>query len=331
MSANAPPPPRSRAEITLDPMVKAVVDATGGRFSVDLDAMLPEEALRLARPRANPMPPPPDSEDRSIAGRDGAQIRVRLYHPDKRIAKRPVLLHLHGGGFVTGSIEQDDARCVALANEVDCIVASVGYRLAPEHVFPTAIEDAFAAWNWVTGEAAAFGGDAQRCAISGSSSGGHIAIGTTLLARTRGAVMPLLQLLTYPVIDPSLSTRSYHEFADGPFLTKARMSWFWKQYAGAVTGHGGELFAPLTASAAGLPPAHVITAEYDVLRDEGEAYAAQLRAAGIEATVERYAHMIHGFVSILPNHEASKAALRSSAAALRKAFVKARRSERFGK
>lgn len=309
-----------RTEIMLDPAVKAVLDVIGDAPYVDLDAMPLEKAMLIARPRANPTPPPPHSEDWTIGGYDGADIRVQLYFPERRTAKLPVVVHLHGGGFVAGSIEQDDARCLWLAREVGCIVASVGYRLAPEHVFPIAIEDAFAAWKWVTTEAAAFGGDAERCAISGSSSGGHIAVGTTLLARARDTRMPLLQLLTYPAIDPGLATRSYREFGNGPFMTKARMAWYWKQYGGR-TDHSGDLWIPLTAEAAGLPPAHVITAEYDVLRDEGEAYAAHLRAAGIEATVERYARMVHGFITIVPDHDASRAALRNSAAALRKAFA----------
>jgi acetyl esterase len=132
--------------------------------------------------------------------------------------------------------------------------------------------------------------------------------------------MPLLQLLTYPVIDPSLSTRSYADFAGGPFMTKKRMAWYWKQYTSAAASRG-ELWAPLTADATGLPPAHVITGEYDVLRDEGEAYAAHLRVAGITATVERYSQMIHGFITIAPQHAASRAALAGSVEALRKAYA----------
>jgi acetyl esterase len=310
-------------EIVLDPMIRAVVDAVGDDFAIDLEAMPLDEALRRARPPGNPNPKPPNSADLTIAGSDGAKIRIRLYYPNTRTANLPVLLHLHGGGFVAGTIEQDDARCASLANEVNCIVASVDYRLAPEHIFPAAIEDAFSAWNWVTNEAATFGGDSRRCAISGSSAGGHIAVGAALLARARGVTMPLIQLLAYPVIDPRLNTVSYHDFAGGPFMTKIRMSWYWKQYAGNAA-LGGELWNPLTAPAAGLPPAYIITAEYDVLRDEGEAYGAHLRAAGIEATAERFAHMIHGFLSMVPSHEASKTALRNSAAALRNAFAKSR-------
>jgi acetyl esterase len=200
------------------------------------------------------------------------------------------------------------------------VVASVDYRLAPEHPFPVPIEDSFAAWKWLTSRAGEIGVDPKRCAVSGSSAGGHLSIGVTLLARKRGVQMPIFHLLTYPVVDPSMDKKSYHDFVNGPFMTAARMAWYWKQYG--TGGQHEELWNPLSASAAGLPPAHVITAEFDVLRDEGEAYADHLRAAGIFATVERYPGMIHGFISVVANHPTSGAALASSAAILRKAFAR---------
>jgi acetyl esterase len=305
----------------LDAKLQAVVDAIGDMMRIDLDSLPLEEALRRARPNPASAPAPANSEDRTIPGFKGDDIRLRLYFPRTQPTKLPVLLHIHGGGFVAGSIGMDDARCSQIAKGADCIVASVEYRLAPEHAFPAGIEDSFAAWDWVTTHAKTFGGDSGKFAISGSSSGGHLAIGATLLARERGARMPCLQLLINPALDPSQSTASYREFSDGPFMTRARMAWFWKQYAGNGEP-GGPLWAPLTADATGLPPALVITAEYDVLRDEGEAYAALLRAAGVEATVERYPGMIHGFLTMVPSHEASIAAMNSSVAALRKAYYR---------
>jgi acetyl esterase len=248
-------------------------------------------------------------------------MRVRLYYPEVARDGLPVLMHLHGGGFVGGSIEMDDKRCGRLARDANCIVVSVDYPLAPEFPFPAPIEDAFTAWKWVTSKASEFGGDARRCAVSGSSAGGHLAVGVCLLARDRGATAPVLQLLTYPVVDPVLTSGSYRQFANGPFLTHARMAWYWKQYAGG-TQHKSQLWSPMSGSLKGLPPAHVITAELDVLRDEAETYATQLRAAGVNATMRRYAGMIHGFVSVAPNHRETSAALDDSAEVLRAAFAR---------
>ena len=312
---------QTRPGVALDPAVKTALDFMGNSPYADLEQMTLEQAMAIARPRISPPPRPANSQDRTIEGYRDAETRVRLYFPEVTTSQLPVVVYLHGGGFVGGTVEMDDARCQWFARNVECIVASVDYRLAPEHPFPIALEDAFAAWKWVTANAAEFGGDAERCAISGSSAGGHIAVGATLLARERRTPMPLLQLLTYPVIDPRRATNSYRNFGTGPFMTRARMEWYWKQYAGKP-GDNTDLWNPLTAAAAGLPPAHVITAEYDVLRDEGEAYAAHLNAAGIEATVERHAHMIHGFITIVPDHEASRSALKNSAAALQKVFAR---------
>jgi acetyl esterase len=307
-------------QVTLDPSLQAVVDATRGMTSIDLDSLPRAEALGIARPQFPARPAPPHSEDRLITGCEGADLRLRLYFPENRTTRCPVVLYLHGGGFVGGSIEMDDTRCVRLASAAACIVASLDYRLAPESPFPAAIEDAFTAWRWIIANAPAFGGDEKRCAIYGSSSGGHIAVGAMLLARVRGAPMPQFQLLVNPALDPAMSCPSYREFSEGPFMTRARMAWYWQQYASGGEVESNPLWAPLAAVVAGLPPAHVITAELDVLRDEGEAYAAHLRAAGIDVTMERYPGMIHGFMTVLPDHDASLKALKSSAAALRQVF-----------
>jgi acetyl esterase len=304
--------------IEFDPEIARVVEAMGQSPHLDLDALPIGEALSFARQPVNAKPPP-NSQVRQIRVGSGRDLRIRLYYPGHSRSNLPIVMHLHGGGFVAGSIEMDDARCSTLAREAGCIVASVDYPLAPEHPFPEPIEDAFSAWLWLAASAAEIGGDPHRLAISGSSAGGHLAIGVCLLARDRSAQMPLLQVLTYPVVDPSLSSQSYETFADGPFLTQARMAWFWKQYTGPNQPEG-QLWSPLTASLAGLPPAHVFTAEYDVLRDEGEAYAARLREAGVAVAVHRHDRMIHGFLTVVPDHRESVVALRESASALRKAF-----------
>lgn len=306
----------------LDPQMARVVEAMGDAPNIDLDSLPVEEALRLVRVLPN-SPPPGNTEDRLIDACKGQQIRLRLYFPEGVSKGLPVLMHLHGGGFVTGTIEMDDGRCSRLAQQAQCIVASVDYPLAPEHPFPEPIEGAFAVWRWLTASASEFGGDPTRMAVSGSSAGGHLAIGVCILARDRKALMPLLQLLSYPVVDPSLATGSYEQFANGPFLTLARMAWFWKQYA-AGSQPKGHLWDPSSGPLAGLPPAHVITAEFDVLRDEAEMYVESLRGAGVSATHSRHAGMLHGFIAIAPDHVETANAINESAAVLRDVFSRER-------
>jgi len=305
----------------LEPDVARAVQAMGEAPYVDLDSLPLEQALARVRFPVTSAPPP-NTEDRWIEIVPGRNMRVRLYFPELERNKLPVLMHLHGGGFVTGTVEMDDLRCARLARDAGCIVASVDYPLAPEAPFPEPIEGAFSAWTWITQAAGDFGGDPRRAVVSGSSAGGHLAIGVCLLARDRRVPMPLLQLLTYPVVSPELDTDSYRQFANGPFLTRARMAWFWKHY-GSSAEPSGPLWSPLGALLAGLPPALVITAEFDVLRDEAEDYAARLRAEGMAARVHRYPGMIHGFVTTLRDHPSAAAALDESSAALRDAFARA--------
>jgi acetyl esterase len=256
-----------------------------------------------------------------LAGAAGNHVRIRLYFPQKRTAMLPICIYVHGGGFVAGSAGMDTARSFRMANDAHCIVADVDYRLAPEHPFPAAIEDTAAAWIWVTSRAQTYGADPRRCAVVSSSSGSHIAIGATRIALEQGAIPPCLQLLINPVLDPSQSAASYREFSDVPLTNRARMAWYWKQYAGNAAP-SGPLWTPLTAEVTGFPTTLIITAEYDVLRDEGQAYAAHLCAAGIDAIVERYPGMIHGFMTLVPNHEVSVAAMNRCIEALRTAFAK---------
>ncbi len=307
----------NQAAIELDPALEELRKVRGDMFAQDLDLIPLEEALAKSRNLFKPAPPPPNAEDVNIAGYQGAPIRVRIYRPNGESAGLPIVMHLHGGGFVSGSIELDDRRCQRIAERAHCVVASVAYRLAPEHPFPTAIEDAFAVWTELTRPGNGLDIDHRRAAISGTSAGGHLAVAVAILARDRGAPMPRLQLLVYPVIDPGLDTGSYEDFRDGPFMTKMRMAWYWKQYRSKDGSGDPQLWAPLTADLHGLPPAHIITAEYDVLRDEAETYAAHLRKAGIKADYERYKGMVHGFVTMLPDHPSTMTVMDTSVAALR--------------
>jgi acetyl esterase len=230
----------------------------------------------------------------------GETIRVRWYAPQGASGPLPLVLLFHGGGFVFGTIEGNyDHVCRTLCADAHCHVASVEYRLAPEAKFPAAVDDAWAALGWAVSNAAALGVDPDRLYVAGGSAGGNLAAVTALRARDQGGPMLRGQVLFYPVTDhPEPATRSSREFAQGYYLTHADMLWFWAQYLARATDASHPYAAPLKApSLAGLPPALVITAEYDPLRDEGEAYAHRLQQAGVPTRLERFDGMIHGFLA----------------------------------
>lgn len=222
-------------------------------------------------------------------------IRLRLYYPqDNR--PLPVLVYFHGGGWVLGSIDTHDGLCRAIANLADCIVVSVEYRLAPENRFPAAAEDAYAATRWVYEHADRLGYQG-KLAVAGDSAGGNLATVACLMARDRGGPPIDYQMLLYPITDHDLQTDSYREFADGYMLTRDSMQWFWDQYLPAPEERNHPYASPLQAEdVAGLPPAYVLTAAYDPLLDEGEAYAGRLDAAGVPTTLKRFEGTIHGFL-----------------------------------
>ncbi len=308
--------------MALDPQARALLDqvaAMGGlafhRMSVaearnTLAAAAGMQGLQEAVARV---------EDRTIPGPQG-DIPVRIYNPGGTGAL-PALVYFHGGGWVLGSLDMVDGICRSLANRAGCVVVSVEYRLAPEHKFPVAAEDSYAATRWVAAYAAALGVDPARLAVGGDSAGGNLAAVVALMARDRGGPTLVQQLLIYPVTDSALDTPSYLENADGYLLTKDAMAWFWNHYARAAADRSNPYAAPLRASSLqGLPPALVITAEYDPLRDEGEAYAARLRAAGVPIELTRYHGMIHGFFGMAGVLDQAKRAIEQASGALRTAF-----------
>ncbi len=258
-------------------------------------------------------------EDRDISGPAGS-IPIRLYTPEGE-GPFPVLVYFHGGGWVLGSIETHDPICRELAQAIGCVVVSVDYRLAPEHPFPVPLEDCYAAVCWVARHAAEINGDAQRIAVGGDSAGGNLAAAVTLTARDRGTPPIAYQLLIYPVTDHAFDTDSYQENGHGYFLTKDMMVWFWQHYL-SNKDHGlCPQASPLRAQqVAGLPSALVLTAEFDPLRDEGEAYAEQLQAAGVPVVYRCYAGMIHGFLGLTSMLDMAVQAMAETAATLRTAF-----------
>ena len=228
------------------------------------------------------------------------ELPVRIYTPVDRTTgdALPLLVLFHGGGFIAGSVRSHDATARELCARTHAIVVSVDYRLAPEHKFPAAVEDCHAALLWVAANAAELGGDATRLAITGDSAGGNLAAAVALMNRDRGGPALALQVLVYPVIDPACATPSAVTNRESYMLTTASMRWMWGLYVESPADFANPYAAPNAApSLAGLPPALVITAEFDPLRDEGAAYGRAMAAVGVPVTVSRYNGMIHGFAS----------------------------------
>jgi acetyl esterase len=258
--------------------------------------------------------------DRTIPGPAG-DIPVRIYVPTSDPGPRPAVVYFHGGGWVIGDLETHDHTTRSLAAASGATVVSVDYRLAPENPFPAPLDDCLAALNWVATHGASIDVDPGRLAVAGDSAGGNLAAVAALEAHRAG--LPLrLQLLVYPVTDGTMGKPSMDENAEGYFLTKADMGWFWNHYMGQrdwTDPLASPLHAP-DAELAGLAPALVMTAEYDPLRDEGEAYAERLQAAGVGVTVTRYDGVIHGFFSMGDFVPEGKAAMDEAGEALRTAF-----------
>jgi acetyl esterase/lipase len=270
--------------------------------------------------------PEVELEDRKISGGPDAQVSVRILRPKNAPAVLPVILYVHGAGWVFGNAHTHDRLIRELAVGAQAAVVFPNYSLSPEAKFPTALEEIYTVAQWIATQGAEFGLDSRRLAIAGDSVGGNMAAAVTLLARERGAFKISLQLLFYPVTDASFDTDSYHQFATGYFLRRDAMQWFWDQYIGNPEDRNKITASPLRASLeelSGLPPALVITAEADVLRDEGEAYANKLRQAGVRVTSVRFQGMVHDFVMLnaLADTAAARGAIELATHWLRKNWV----------
>ena len=231
--------------------------------------------------------------DTTYPGPAGAQ-NIRLYIPDAP-GPLPVVMYFHGGGFVTGDLTVTEELCRALANAPGTIVAAVSYRLAPEHKFPAATDDTYAALCWLGENAAQFGGDPTRIAVHGDSAGANLAAVAALRARDEGGPALTCQVLTYPVVDPYADTPSRTEFGEGYIITAAGLDWFWNHYLRTAEDADNPLATPSRAtSLTGLPPALILTMEYEVPRDEAEAYGKQLADAGVPTEIIRFDGLVHG-------------------------------------
>jgi acetyl esterase len=262
---------------------------------------------------------PPDqaatAADRRIPGPAGA-IPVRIYRPasDRPL---PVVVYFHGGGFVIGDIATHDTVCQRLAVGVPAVVVSVDYRLAPEYPFPAAVEDCDTATEWVAAHAAEFGGDAARLAVAGDSAGGNLAAVVARHARDAGGPPIAFQLLVYPVTDMTRSLPSHLENGTGYLLDTETMTWFLQNYLGGGDPRQPDASPLLADDLSALPPALVVTAEFDPLRDEGEAYAERLRQVGVPVTTSRYDGMIHAFFGMDRIFDAARRATAETVTALR--------------
>jgi len=268
-------------------------------------------------------PPEPVAEvsEHAVDG-PGGPIPLRVYRPENE--ERPgAIAYFHGGGWVVGTLDTYDPLARALANAAGAVVASVGYRLAPENPFPAAVNDCWAAVNWLADHADELGADPDRLAVGGDSAGGNLA--TVVARRARDAFAPELrhQLMVYPALDPTTSSASYRELAEGYLLNAADMRWYWHQYLGCADPELPDL-APAWADVGGLPPATIITAEYDPLRDEGEDYARRLEDAEVPVALHRFAGVTHGFFRWRAVTPAASEAMALVGAALRDALSTSR-------
>jgi acetyl esterase len=301
--------------VSLHPQAEALLAKIDAFGDPPIEESTPEAVRALRRARLRP----PTFEIEDIRELDCDGIPGRLYRPGPEPGMG-LLVFLHGGGWVLGDLDTHDNFARGLAALSGHAVLSVDYRLAPEHPFPAGLDDAFAATRWANDHASELGCDPERLAIGGDSAGANLA---TVVAQHHAARLRL-QLLVYPVTDARCTSRSYDEFRDGPYLTAAGMSWFVGHYlSGGQGSRKDPRVSPLLAddeALAGSPPALVITAEYDPLRDEGDAYAGRLQALGVPTAATRYDGMFHGFLSFADLLEDGLAALEEAAASLRTAL-----------
>jgi acetyl esterase len=312
--------------VPLDPAAKRLLDMLAVGGMADIATMTPQQMRdgfrRLAQAVDVKGVPIGKIEDGELPG-PGGPLPYRLYRPQHPAAvPLPALVFFHGGGCVFGDIDTHDGLCRTLATESGCAVISIGYRRAPEHKFPAAVEDSYAATQWVTEQAAALGLDADRIAVGGDSAGGGLAAVVCQMAAANRGPRLALQVLLCPVMNMRPGTPSRRELAQGYFLNQATIDWMLRHYCGDDVDIDDPRLSPLRAvQFSGLPPAHIHTAEFDPLRDEGEAYAKLLRQEGVAAQYTCHAGMIHYFYAMAGAIPAARAALKAAAADMRAALA----------
>jgi acetyl esterase len=310
--------------VPLHPAIRSMLDAevAGPSFEVlhYSEFRAAREAMMLGRPRRHE--PVGSIEDRTLPGPAG-EISVRVYRPTGGVGPPPIVAYFHGGGWVLGTLDTHEDVCRTLVNRSGVLLVSVGYRRAPEHRFPVPLEDCVAAVRWCALRGAEIGGDGGRVAVAGDSAGGNLAAAVALRLRDEGGPPLAIQVLIYPVTNFGFDTESYREYAEGFGLTRGLMRYFWKSYLANATDGRQAYASPLqAANLSDLPPALILTAQYDVLRDEGEAYAARLAQAGVRVRCTRYQDMNHGFIQLAGLCEPALHGLEEVADALRAALAR---------
>ncbi len=315
--------PRADWADHLDADMKAVLDALSDLRPQAIETLTPEEARRQPTLADGAMEvlrqKKLDRKDDGIATRDftipgpGGELKARLYGMQVETttdaaAQVPVVVYFHGGGFVIANLDVYDASPRALAAKTGCIVVSCDYRLAPEHPFPAAHDDAFAAYKWVVQNAASFGGDPQKIAVLGESAGGNLACNVSIRARDEGLTAPLVQVLVYPVAQIDMNTESYVDYATAKPLNKTMMQWFVQHYLGGPEGASDPRINLVAANLAGLPHTCILNAEIDPLRDDGAKLEEALKVADVKVDRHLYSGVTHEFFGMgAVVHKANKA------------------------
>jgi len=309
----------------LDPLLKALLDQMAAQPAPPMWEMEPAMAREAFVAMMDAIGPKGVAIGKTVnvtMPGPGGEIDLRVYTPVAAGSDAlPGLIFFHGGGWVIGDLETHDGLCRILANEAGVRVIAVHYRLAPDHKFPAALDDAVAAVNWVEANAASLGVDANRLAVGGDSAGGGLAATVTQIAKQKGGPKLAYQMLCFPVTQIGEETASLREFAEGYLLERATLMWFYEHYLPSGADRADPRVSPLKAQdVSGLPPAYVMLAGFDPLHDEGLAYAEKLRAAGVQVTVADYPDMVHDFIymqAVLPQ---AQRALHAAAAALKGAL-----------
>jgi acetyl esterase len=296
--------------MSVDRQVQALLDQMAAANMPDISTLSVVEARATAASIEQMLPPGPDVArvvDHMVEV-EGGQILVRLYMPEAEV--RGLMVYYHGGGWVTGSVQSSDGPNRILANRTRCVVAAVEYRLAPEFRFPVAVNDCYAALLWAAQHSMAIAGPGLPLIVAGDSAGGNLAGAVTMVARDLRGPKIALQILLYPVTNAAFDTPSYREFAKDKLLTRDAMVWFWNHYIPDATRRADPRASLLLAKdLSGLPPTLVQTAEFDPLRDEGEAYAAQLAAAGVPVQMQRIEGIMHGYIALAQILDGGRAAV----------------------
>ncbi|NNH74276.1 alpha/beta hydrolase [Nocardia uniformis] len=311
----------------LSPEWQVFVDAATAAFpAIGTEVFDASEARAFLASRPAPAVEPipvAGVEEWLVPGPVGApEVAVRLYRPLEAEQAPGVVVFYHGGGFVLCGLDSHDRFCRTMANAAGAIVVSVDYRRAPDARFPAAADDAYAVLRWVADHAESLGGDPARVAVAGDSAGGNLATVAAIAARDNGGPDIAFQLLMYPMLDPACGSASYRDNAEGYFTTAAHLRWYWQQYLAPEADADNPYANPFRANLSGLPPAYIATAEFDPLRDEGEAYGQMLRDAGVDTEIHRWNGTVHGFMSMAWHLRETDLANASAFTALRTALTR---------